>query len=893
METVTENTYDNIFPFFWQHGESEERIREIMSAIYECGCGSVCIESRPHPDFCGEKWWRDMNVILDEARKRKMKVWILDDSHFPSGFSNGALKEKPVELRRQSLVRSVVKIPSNRIIKLREKVLAHPVKQRFHGHDKFFAALSILSNREKFDDDRLLGVYAIKQSGNLSDIIDITKEAKSDKGFKVPKGEWNVFMLHLSRNFGAHRQYINMMDKESCRVFIDTVYETHFKHYGAYFGNTIEGFFSDEPEIGNGLLYKKYNTLGTEQDLPWSRDLESILKEELGSNFPRALALLWENSCNADETAEIRHLYMDHVTKLVRDAFSYQIGDWCREHGVKYIGHVIEDNNQHARTGSSLGHYFRGLEGQDMAGIDDIGGQVLPQQEDHYTTKGILGGRDGEFYHYTLAKLAASAAAIEPAKHGNSMCEIFGNYGWTEGVRLEKYLADHFMVRGINHFVPHAFSGKQFPDIDCPPHFYADGNDAQFRHFGKLIRYMGRISNLISGGKPIAKVAILYHGESEWSGNCMFMQKPAHILADKQIDYLFVHQDIFAEPEKFKASFNGNLKINGLDFGTLVIPYSQYLRTQTIQSIGKLIENGYPVMFLDKLPDGVCDQGLFAEKHERMDKNRKKLLDKIKNAEVVSLHALPSKMDELGIREIQIIPAARLVRYLHYKRNNGQDIFYFVNEADTVWKGKIQIAGNYNLTSYDAWDDRYEIIDTEFENGMTVIDVVLEPLKSFILLTDVLDDTIKKPMLSKIGLSATMLNDWNRSICKSLDYPNFTEQKKISLPDKLEKEKPTFSGFVKYETTILSAANKRTVLEISDAAEGVELFVNSKSAGIQIVPTYRYDITNLIHDGENKITIEVATTLARQALLAKLLYEKPNANNARSGITGTVTLWQS
>lgn len=36
----------------------------------------------------------------------------------------------------------------------------------------------------------------------------------------------------------------------------------------------------------------------------------------------------------------------------------------------------------HARTGSSLGHYFRGLSGQDMSGIDDIGGQVLPQGED-------------------------------------------------------------------------------------------------------------------------------------------------------------------------------------------------------------------------------------------------------------------------------------------------------------------------------------------------------------------------------------------------------------------------------------------------------------------------------------------------------------------------------
>lgn len=44
-----------------------------------------------------------MDVILDEARKRNMKVWILDDSHFPTGYANGAVKDAPVELHRQSL----------------------------------------------------------------------------------------------------------------------------------------------------------------------------------------------------------------------------------------------------------------------------------------------------------------------------------------------------------------------------------------------------------------------------------------------------------------------------------------------------------------------------------------------------------------------------------------------------------------------------------------------------------------------------------------------------------------------------------------------------------------------------------------------------------------------
>ena len=155
---------------------------------------------------------------------------------------------------------------------------------------------------------------------------------------------------------------------------------------------------------------------------------------------------------------------MDAVTRLVQKNFSEQIGTWCRAHGVQYIGHLIEDNNQHTRTGSSLGHYFRGLSGQDMAGIDDIGGQVLPGGE-HNGLCGLMGdSRNGRFYHYVLGRLGASLASIDPTKHGDCLCEFFGNYGWEEGVRLEKYLADHFLVRGVNHFVPHAFSMKEYPD---------------------------------------------------------------------------------------------------------------------------------------------------------------------------------------------------------------------------------------------------------------------------------------------------------------------------------------------------------------------------------------------------------------------------------------------
>lgn len=223
-----------------------------------------------------------------------------------------------------------------------------------------------------------------------------------------------------------------------------------------------------------------------------------------------------------------------------------------------------------------------------MSGIDDIGGQVFPQGEEEPKT-GVFGKpRDGEFYHYMLGALGASAAAIEPGKKGDAMCEIFGNYGWAEGVRLEKYLADHFMVRGINNFVPHAFDPAPFPDMDCPPHFYAHGQNPQYRHFGALMRYMNRVTALISGGRRRALVAVLYHGEAEWAGKAMLTQKPARRLCEAQIGFDCIPTDVFAEPEHYKTEIGSTLRVNTQEYKALVIPYAEYVTEALALSVAEL-----------------------------------------------------------------------------------------------------------------------------------------------------------------------------------------------------------------------------------------------------------------------------------------------------------------
>ncbi|MBP3218569.1 MAG: hypothetical protein J6M46_09370 [Lachnospiraceae bacterium] len=912
LERVLQGQEDNhILPFFWQHGEDTETLRKYMHVIHDANIGAVCVESRPHPDFCGPKWWEDMDAIIGEAKELGMKVWILDDAHFPTGYANGAAADADPSLCRQSLTVQYVPVENGSAqIALADYQQAGPWAPSFiEGH------IIDPSKFRVFEDDQLVSVTAMKEGGNIAQLIDLTDTAENGViHFTAPdEGSWKIAVTHLTRNRGPHRNYINMMDKASCRLLIDAVYEPHFAHYGEEFGKTIEGFFSDEPEIGNGHLYEYDKKIGQFDDEAWSDAVGARLQAKWGADYRRFLPLIWEQDFDPDLQAMVRCDYMDAVTLEVKECFSFQVGDWCRAHGVKYIGHLIEDNHQHSRTGSSLGHYFRGLAGQDWAGVDDIGGQVMPQGEHIGPGDFMNPTRDGEFWHYTLGKLAGSMAAIDPLKHGDAMCEIFGNYGWSEGVRLEKYLADHLMVRGINNYVPHAFTAKAYPDPDCPPHFYAHGHNPQYRHFGALMKYMNRVCTLISGGRAVIPAAILYNAEADWAGEFMYLQKPAIQLYDHQIDYHFIPADVFMDAEReaaadparvglgsYDAACGKVLRVGGQTYQTLIVPYMQYIPQAAAAAAIELAKAGCPVFFIKALPEATIEGG-------HADPVLTALSEAVK---VVPVEELAGALAEAGICDACIEPADNRIRIYHYQ--NGRDFYMIVNEGTQTYHGAIRIGGDHGAAWYDAWSNTAAAGDqfgevTGDENG-TAFPLMLEPSKSLFLIVDAAaeeladieedeaaDALVPAAFAAPQADAADFSEGWMRSICKPLDYPDFAGAKLVNLPDALGEEEPKFSGLVRYEKQLtLDTVPASVVLSISDAYEGVEVFVNGESLGIQVVPGYRYELAPYLKEGANEIRIEVATTLEREAWdfpsrFAMPGMEKPPVTTP-SGINGKVCL---
>jgi hypothetical protein len=96
-----------------------------------------------------------------------------------------------------------------------------------------------------------------------------------------------------------------------------------------------------------------------------------------------------------------------------------------------------------------------------------------------------------------------------------------------------------------------------------------------------------------------------------------------------------------------------------------------------------------------------------------------------------------------------------------------------------------------------------------------------------------------------------------------------------------------YSGAAKYTKT-LSLANVRpgsqVLLDLGQVACSADVKVNGKKAGVRVVAPYVFDISNLVHEGENQIEVLVANTLANHYRTSPTPYK----GKLTSGLIGPV-----
>ena len=877
-----------ILPFLWMRGEPEEIIRREMEKISECGIRAVCVEARPHDDFCGPGWWHDMDIVIDEAKKRDMKIWILDDKHFPTGYAAGLIETDYPERKKWYLADTTADVFGG---KHTRTLNIERMKKPVIG----FWQIGAPANYSERANNRLYAVVATKFASENTfepETIDLTDACKDGTvTFTLPEGQWRIHVLYLTRTDGGHEGYINMLDAVSAHTQIEGVYESHYEHYKDEFGKTIAGFFSDEPAIGNTGEVCYDAKLGKKgMPLPWSDELEEMLKKRYSGGFRELLPFLFVTARETDSGAQFRYDFMDCVTSLYEKNFSVPIGNWCREHGVEYIGHVVEDSGTHSRMGLGPGHWFRSMTGQDMAGIDVIGNQVIYGAPIE-TRKGMGGMElDGEFFHYILGKMGASAGHLDPKKKGRTMCELFGAYGWSYGVRDMKYLLDHLLSRGVNYLVPHAFSMAQYPDVDCPPHFYAGGNNPEFPWFAQLMKYANRMCDLLNGGTHVASVAVLYDGESDWPGDHLPMQKIGRVLQENQIEFDVVSLDMLKNLKDYDGKTeNGKLVINGVAFDALLIPYAAYLPAEAVD-FGR-VSGGLPVYYVGGYPGTIL----------KGEENTKPAPAEWKKYGVeVSLDELAQVLKECRMAKISAAPAFPQLSVYHYQK--GGQIFFLLNEApDEVFDGEITLPVTDDVVAYDGWKDTCYGFFAIKDEKSTTLKVVLEPGQSLVIMEKTVPgagqpDCLWKSFREELEESDTVLDlkdGWKVELIKAWEHPEDTEELPMDTLVPVSDVKPDFSGIIRYTRSFeLDQVPEKAYFKAEQVFEVMQVQVNGEDAGGCIRPPYQAELTGKLKKGTNVIVVEVANTPARdQAHYPAPPFDFQHDTLEPSGMYGTISLY--
>lgn len=741
-----------IFPFLWLKGESTEKIIEEIGKIYESGLRSFCVEARGDVEYLTPIWWKRMDALLLEAKRLDMQVWFFDDIHFPTGYANGEIAKNPKYRSR--------------------RIKAHCVD--VVGESK---KAKVFYNKIPEHEEIVHYVFMAKRDENGVDYasaIDVTQQYYHGTLYiDIPEGSYRIIFVVETTAHPERGEFIDMLNPDSTQLLVDSTYEVYYKKYKEYFGNTLVGFFSDEPRFANGMyfplgLHSYQYGIGIHGiAYPWNNRVHSFLKRKYDG---KSILALWFDV--GERTGEIRVDYMELISQEYSTNFTKKLGDWCADHGVMYCGHIIEDMNSHTKTGCSAGHYFKCMEGQDISGVDVVLHQIKPFETEFPHFAPICGGyADPTFFNYTMAKLASSDARLDPYKKDRALCEVFGAYGWGETIKEMVYIIDHMMVRGINRFIPHAFSMKDRDD-DCPPHFYAGGTNPSYKSFCKVMEYTNRLLDFFKDGRAAINVGVLYHAETEWTGvKYMPCDDVCKALAQAQVDY-----DIIP----YYALKNGNV-INGITYDAIIIPYAEKY-PKIIEDTLKALNNCQ--IYYVKDENGADISEIVAEVKEKYS---------------------PSI----------IVNKAKDVRIMAYEKDLEKSYFLF-NEGATSVQLLLDISNDYAAVDPLSLQGK-ELLEC---NGKRCLQ--LKKGERVIL-----SRSLKAPIICDIE-EKKVINCFNVSLC-AFNESNYTEYKYINYDFDINaaSEMPNFSGYIKYEADI--PMQKGEILQVKYEGDSCQLNIDGNS----------------------------------------------------------------
>lgn len=131
------------------------------------------------------------------------------------------------------------------------------------------------------------------------------------------------------------------------------------------------------------------------------------------------------------------------------------------------------------------------------------------------------------------------------------------------------------------------------------------------------------------------------------------------------------------------------------------------------------------------------------------------------------------------------------------------------NEGSDTYNGKTLLKEVSELFIYDAWENKIYQADYEKEPNSVFVKISLQAGESCIFATDQVTAADLPKKIRAEGEVHPLDKGWERSLCRSKEYPAFQKRKAIEVFTNVGEEEPDFSGFICYENQFTYAGNGR------------------------------------------------------------------------------------
>jgi hypothetical protein len=879
-------------PFWFWNGDltPPELLRQIR-LMREQGITAFIIHSRLGCSipYLSDGWFERCRIAVEEAARMGMKVWLYDEDNWPSGYAGGAVMAaepgagaKHICVERYYFDRggtlrlkidspeTVIAVHGVRIDAVR-KIREHPLT----------ASQAVIEPPRCWTDRRF---FEHVQPDAPSTLLPLHGE---EVRWDVPDGRWcvSVFRQKLTDFCPAYSKsrYVDLLNPATTRAFIRLTHEQYAKHLRQYFGNTILGFFTDEPGFYNNFLDHDPGTV------PWTSDFQQYFHRRRGYDLLPWLGALWEDT--GSRAVQVRADFWRTVGELFEESYSRELALWCEAHGLQLTGHLLIEESLLAMQ-RFCANPFTVLRPLHVTGVDRIDEQDVKISEKLVASIGHANGR------------------------ARILSETFALTGWKLAPPYMKRIVDHQYVRGVNWLVPHAFyySIDDWRKLECPPSLFFQ--NPWWDHSKAFWDHVTGLSAILSQGQHVAPVALYYPIEHAWGTvradfpgptkgaypapyfpfetpaaehpvetTDAALNRIASTLLGAQYDFDLIDHELLAAA-KIDRSW---LQIGDEAFRALVIPPIKAICSRSMDMVLKFANAGGHVIFVGELPEVLLDddppESWASVRASLVKLNQRDVvpfgqgdLGYVPDGEAGIIQLLTRRVRaDLSVvashdtrqrflretqhgqfRHTQLPKVSESLTYHRRRLPDGRSVYFVVNESDRTFQATLELAGGESVERWEPHTDRKESLACRScGERMVRVALTFEPWQSHMLVLGPGPHVAPAPTEL---LWTRPIDGWTWEVAGTLHEGELVSWHELGLP--------TFSGVGTYHARVrLSAADRidaRIELDLGLVLETARVHINGVELPPLAFPPYIADLTSHLVSGDNELRVDVANTLVNR-----------------------------